>query len=198
MRFALHTLTTLLKKLEGRKDLSSSDSTHIPNTSAHRNPRFAARSRTARLHAVENAARLQRHRSTANGTADTTENISTASTGAADGEKPRGTKYRRAKTRRHAGKKALQRCNTALVPQPPTHPHPPGAFIVEPSFIVPGFPELDDRNLPPFVAQKIFFDSLEAGREALIRAEWDREERQRIEEEAESARLFEEEKKAAY
>ena len=51
------------------------------------------------------------------------------------------------------------------------HPHPPGAFVVEPSFIVPGFPQLDDQNLPPCVEQKIFFDALDKGRDALLRAE---------------------------
>ena len=43
------------------------------------------------------------------------------------------------------------------------HPQPPGSFVVEPSFFVPGFPGLDDRHLPPFVAQNIFFDALQEG-----------------------------------
>lgn len=58
-----------------------------------------------------------------------------------------------------AGRKPFRRCDTVLVPQSPTHPQSPGAFVVEPSFIVPGFLELDHQNLPPFVAQNLFFDA---------------------------------------
>jgi hypothetical protein len=55
---------------------------------------------------------------------------------------------------------------------------------------VPGFPEVDDRHLPPLVAQKLFFDALYEGRRALLRAEDERNE------EAEAARWYEEEEYA--
>jgi hypothetical protein len=58
-----------------------------------------------------------------------------------------------------AGRKPLRCCNTVLVPQSSTHPKPLGAFVVEPSFIVPSFPELDHRIVPPLVAQRLFFDA---------------------------------------
>jgi hypothetical protein len=62
--------------------------------------------------------------------------------------------------------------------------------VLEPSFVVPGFPEEDDRHLPPLVTQKLFFDALYAGRQALLRAEDERNE------EAEEARWREEEEYA--
>ena len=92
-----------------------------------------------------------------------------------------------------AGEKSLQRCNTVLVPQPPTHPRPPGAFVTDLSFVVPGFPRLDDQNLPPFVTQKLFFDALDEGRQALLRAE---EERRKLKKEAEHTRKVEQDSKA--
>jgi hypothetical protein len=55
-------------------------------------------------------------------------------------------------------------------------------LVLEPSFVVPGFPELDDQHLPPFVEQKLFLDALYAGRQALLRAADERNE------EAEAAR----------
>ena len=51
------------------------------------------------------------------------------------------------------------------------HPQPPGAFVATPSFIVPGFPKLDDRYIPPFIALKLFFDALNEGHQALLIAE---------------------------
>jgi hypothetical protein len=48
--------------------------------------------------------------------------------------------------------KPLRRCNTVLVPPPATHPHMPGAYILEPSFAVPSFPDIDDRHIPELVA----------------------------------------------
>ena len=57
-------------------------------------------------------------------------------------------------------------CNTALVPQS-IHPQPPGAFITRPSFVVPGRPDLDDRNLPPLFPQKRFFRREGEGRSGL-------------------------------
>jgi len=195
MRFGLNTLSTFLNYFGSRKVLSSPDSTHLHNIFAHRNPRFVARSRTARLHAAKSAARLRNHRSTANAAANNTNQPSPAAgSGIARGARQRGTRYRRAKLRPLTRGKPLRRCNTAFVPLPPTHPQPPGAFIVEPSFIVPGFPMLDNRHLPPFVVQKLFFDALDEGRQALLRAE---QERKECNEEAEYARLLEQDSKKA-
>lgn len=195
MRLGLNILTTFLNHFGTRKVLYSSDSTHLPNIFAHRNPRNVARSRSARLHAARSAARLSNHKSIADAAANRNQPSSTPGTGTAHGAKPRGTKYRRAKMRPLAARKPLERCNTALVPLPPTHPQPPGALIVEPSFVVPGFPGLDARDLPPFVAQKLFFDALDEGRQALLRAEEERKER---EADAVYARLLEQDSKKAF
>jgi hypothetical protein len=157
-------LNTLMNYFGSRKVLSSSNSTHLPN--AHRNPRAARRSRSARLHAAKSAARVHNRRSTANAAPNSGKCTSSAGTGAARGANQRGTKYRRAKVRPLTASKPLRRRNTVLVPPAPTHPQPPGAFVVEPSFVVPGYPGLDDRNLPPFVEQKIFFDALDGTRDA--------------------------------
>jgi hypothetical protein len=195
MRFGLNILTTFLKHFGNRKVQSGSDSTHLHNIFAHRSPRVA-RSRSTRLHAAKSAARLRKHRSIANAAAkDTNQPSSTAGTGTARGAKQRGTKRRRAKMRPLTATKPLRRCNTVLVPQPPTHPQPPGAFVVEPSFVVPGFPGLDDRHLPPFVAQKLFFDALDEGRQAILRAE---EERKESEEQAKYEHLVEQDSKKAH
>jgi hypothetical protein len=195
MRFSLNILTTFLKHFGNRKVQSGSDSTHLHNIFAPRNPR-AARSRSTRLHAAKSAARLRKHRSIANAAAkNTNQPSSTAGTGTAHGAKQRGTKHRRAKMRPLTAKKPLRRCNIVIVPQPPTHPQPPGAFIVEPSFVVPGFPGLDYRHLPPFVAQKIFFDALDEGRQAIFRAE---EERRESKEQAKYEHLVEQDSKKAH
>lgn len=58
---------------------------------------------------------------------------------------------------------------------------------------MPGFPELDDRHLPPFAALKLFFDALVEARQALLRAEKERKERK----DAEYAHLLEQEAHAA-
>lgn len=63
----------------------------------------------------------------------------------------------------------LRRCNTALAPPPTTYPHMPGAYTLKPSIIVPGFPNVEDRHIPPLVAQKIFLDALYAQRQLLLR-----------------------------
>lgn len=42
--------------------------------------------------------------------------------------------------------------------------------MLEPSFVVPGFPELDGQHLPPLVVQKLFLDALFASRQVLLRA----------------------------
>ena len=91
--------------------------------------------------------------------------------------------------RRQAGGKPLRRCNTALVPQP-VHPQPPGALTTLQSFIVPRNPGLDDRYLPPFTAQDIFFRGMQEATMAFLRAQEEREERNW---EAEYARQLEQE-----
>lgn len=189
MRLSLNTLTTFLNHFGGRKVLSSSRDTYLPNIFARRNPRVVARS--ARLRAAKSAGRIRsKHRHAA--TAANTNRPS--STGTAHGDKPQ---YRHAKTRRL---KPLRRCNTVLTPQPPTHPQLPGAYVLEPSFVVPGYPELDDRHLPPLVVQKLFFDALYEGRQALLRAEeerWEVAQMARLEAEQEYARLLEQDLKKA-
>jgi hypothetical protein len=89
--------------------------------------------------------------------------------------------------------KPLRQFNPVFVSQS-SHPQPPGAFIVEPSFVVLGFPGLDDRHPPPFFAPKLFFDVLKEGRHAILRAE---EERNQRDEDAEYARLLEQDSEKA-
>jgi hypothetical protein len=186
MRLGLTALTTVLNCFGGRKVPSRPDRTRLHNIFAPRKPRLA-RSRSTRLHAAESAARLHKHRSIANAAGNNTNQPSSpAGTGPTHGAKQRGTECRRAKMRPLTGKKPLRRCNTVIVPQPPTYPQPPGAFVLEPSFIVPGFPELDYRHLPPVVELKLFFDALHEGRQVILRAEEERKAR----EEAEYARLL--------
>ena len=93
------------------------------------------------------------------------------------------------KSRRVTGGKPLQRCNTALIPQS-IHPQPPGAFNAQQSFVVPRYPRLDDRNLPPFAAQNIFIKAKQEGDQVFLRAQKEREERRK---EAEHARQLEQE-----
>ena len=168
MRFILNPLTTILENSGAHEVPSGPDSAPLPNISTYRNPRAAARSRLARL---------RKNRSTTNGASDSKKNnTSTAGTGAGHGARPQGTKYRQG-TRRLAGGKPLQRCNTALVPQP-VHPQPPGAFITQASFVVPGRPDLDDRNLPPLFAQKLFSDAKVKQDQVLLRASEEQKERE--------------------
>jgi hypothetical protein len=187
MRLVLNTLTTFLNYFGRRKVSSRPNRTRPHNIFAPRKPRLAG-SRSARLHAARSAARLRKHRSIANAAGNNTnQSSSPAGTGTAHGAKQQGTECRRAKMRPLTGNKPLRRCNTVIVPQPPTYPQPPGAFVVEPSFIVPGFPELDYRDLPPVVELKLFFDALHEGRQTILRAEEERIAR----EEAEYARRLE-------
>ena len=148
MRSILNTLTTILENFGSCEVPSGPESAH-PNFSTYPNRRAAAQSRSAGLH---------NHSPTANGVSDRKQYRWTADTGAAHGAHPQGTEYRRVNIHCLAGGKPLQRCNTALVPQP-IHPQLPGAFTTQPSFVVPGRPELDDRNLPPLYAQKLFSDA---------------------------------------
>ena len=171
MGLDLDTLTKFLN-LGSRKILSGHRSTYLPNIFARRDPRAAARS--AKLRAAKSAGRVHSI----------------------------AARRARPQTDRHHAKryppKPLKRYNTVVAPAPATYPHPPGAYILEPSFVVPGFPEVDHRYIPPLVAQKLFLDALYAGRQTLLRAAEERdaaaeEARQRAEEEAEAeyARLVE-------
>ena len=194
MPFILNTLTTILTNFGSHQVPSKSDTTHLPNISAHRNTRATAQSgsESARLQAARSRARLHKHRSTANATINSNQHTSVAGTGTVHGEKPRGTKYRQTKTRHVTGGKPLQRCNTALIPQP-IHPQPPGAFTAQQSFVVPRYPGLDDRNLPPFAAQNIFVKAKQEGDQVFLRAQ---EEREECKMKAEHARQLEQEDEA--
>ena len=110
---------------------------------------------------------------------------------AAHGAKPRASRNRHAKTR---PANHLRWCNTAIVPPPATYPHPPGAYVLEPSLVVPGIPDVDHRQIPSLVAQKLFLDALLSGRQALLRAA---EERDAQAEAAQSARLVEQDSRNA-
>jgi hypothetical protein len=159
MRFSLNTLTKILNCFRSRKALSSPRSTYLPNIFARRNPYATARS--ARLRAAKSAGRLRKQRLAAGGN-----NANRPST------KPRAPHYRRARTR---PVNPLRRCNTTLAPPPATHPHMPGAYVLEPSFVVPRFPDVDDHHISPLVAQKLFLDSLYARRQAILRAAEERD-----------------------
>ena len=191
MRFILNNLTTILTNFGIREVTPNSDTTHL-NVSSHHNPRTTARSRSARLQAAKSATRLHKHRSTANGTTNSSQHNPTTGNGAAHRTKPRGTKYRQMKSRRLAGGKPLRRCNTALIPQP-VHPQPPGAFNAQQSFVVPRYPRMDDRHLPPFAAQNIFVKAKQDGDQVFFRAQEEREEHKM---EAERARQLEQEREA--
>ena len=160
MLFGLNTFTTFLNYVGSSKVPSSPNNTRPHNTRPHnifapRHPRLP-RSRSARLHAAKSAARLHSLRSTANPAANKADQHSTAGTGTAHGMKQRSSKHRRAKMRPLLAGKPLRRYNT-LVPKSPTHPQPPGAFIIEPSFVMPGFPGLNDQHPPPIRGSKAFF-----------------------------------------
>ena len=64
---------------------------------------------------------------------------------------------------------------------------------------MPGHPDVDDKHIPPLVAQKIFLDALYAGRMKVLRAAEERDEeakaarRRAAAEEAERARVLEQE-----
>ena len=60
---------------------------------------------------------------------------------------------------------------------------------------MPGFSGLDDRHLPPFIAQKLFFDALDEGRQAILRVAEERKER---DEQAKYQRLLEQDLKKAH
>ena len=197
MRLSLNILSTFLNHFRGRnrKVLFSSANTHLPNTSGRRNPRVL-RSRSARLHAAKSAARLRNHRSIANAAANSKRGqTTTAGTGTAHEVKRRGAKYRQARVRPLAGRKRLQQYNPVLVPQLTTTPQPPGAFIVEPAFVVSRLPGLDNQRPPSFDAPMLFFDALVKGRRAILSAE---EKRNQRDEDAEYARLLEQDSKKAH
>jgi flagellar biosynthesis GTPase FlhF len=169
-------LTKVLNCFGRRKVLSCPRNTYLPNIFARRNAHAAAQS--ARIRAAKSAKQIRKPRL------------------AAAGNNTRGARHRHARTR---PLKPLRRCNTALAPPPSTHPRMPGAYISEPSFVVPGLPDVDDRHIPPLVAQKIFLDALYAQRQLLLRATEERDEeaeaacRHAAAEEAERARVLEQE-----
>ena len=183
MRFGLNSLTKVLNCFGRRKALSCPRSTYLPNVFARRNPHAAAQS--ARVRAAKSAKQIRQQRPAADG----------SKTNQPDA-KPRGAHHRHARSR---PLKPLRRCNTAIVPPPATHPLMPGAYLREPSLVVPGHPDLDDKHIPPLVAQKIFLEALYAGRMKVLRAAEERDEeakaarRRAAAEEAERARVLEQE-----
>ena len=150
MRPSFDTLTTALNYFGGCKVLFSSESTH--------RPKIFVRSRSARLPAAKNETRLRKRRSTADEAANSANDTNSRYLAPRTEQNSMAPNIGEATMCPLAGKKPLRRCNTIFVPQSPTHPQPPGAFVIEPSFIMPSFPELDHRTLPPFVAQRLFFD----------------------------------------
>ena len=93
------------------------------------------------------------------------------------------------KSRRVAGGKPLQRCNTVLNPQP-IHPQSLRAFNSQQSLVVTRYPRLDDRNLPPSAAQNIFVKAKQEGDQVFLKAQEEREHRKK---EAKYARQLEQE-----
>jgi hypothetical protein len=73
----------------------------------------------------------------------------------------------------------------------------PGAFNLEPSIVVPGFPDMSDRHIPPLVAQKIFLDALYTERKQLLRASDERAAQVDAADEAECARMLERDSRKA-
>ena len=163
-----------------RKVLSSPRSTYLPNIFARRDPHAAARS--ARLRAAKSVGRTRKQRSAVAGS---NSNCST---------RPHAGQHRHTRMR---PLKPLQRCNTALGPPPVTHPQMPGAFNLEPSIVVPGFPDMSDRHIPPLVAQKIFLDALYTERQQLLRAADERAAEVDAADEAECARMLERDSRKA-
>ncbi|KAI0291016.1 hypothetical protein BC826DRAFT_1152931 [Russula brevipes] len=191
MRFGFSILPAFLRSFGGRKAPSSSRNTHLPNIFARRNPHLAARS--ASLRATKSAARIRNRPPAACMTWR-------SSSFAAHGAKPHGGGNPSARHRRTAPR-PLRRCNTVFVPPPAKHaelPQLPGAYVLEPSSLVPGFPDQGqdqaDGQLTPLVRQKLFLDALYAGRQALLRAAGERQKEaaaRRRAEDAEYRRLLE-------
>jgi hypothetical protein len=74
------------------------------------------------------------------------------------------------------------------------HPQLPGAYDLEPSFVVPDISETDDPHMSALVQDQIFFEALYAGRQVLLRAAQERKEKaeaRRRAEDAEYVRLLE-------
>jgi hypothetical protein len=81
---------------------------------------------------------------------------------AAHGAKPRGARHQHATTR---PPKSPRWCNTVLVPQPATYPHPPCANTLSSVSTCPTFPKQTTGTSP-----RESVDALFAGRQALIKA----------------------------
>jgi hypothetical protein len=178
MRFSLKILSTILHSFGSRKIQSSSRNTHLPKIFARRDPRGAARS-AARLRATTSAGRIR------NGH---TGSARRGSAGLVHGASARRNVSRGGRQRH------LQRCNDVIRPPPRTQPQLPGAYVLEPSFVVPDVPKTDDPHLFALLQDQLFFEALYAGRQVLLRAADERqekaEERKRAED-AEYARLLE-------
>ena len=175
MRFGLKVLSTILHSFGSRKVQSSSRNTHLPNIFARRDPHAAARS-AARLRATKSAGRI-RNRHTAS--------VRRGSTGPVHG----------ANARRNAGRlRRLRRRDDVIRPQPRMQPQLPGAYVLEPSFVVPDFSDTDNPHLFALVQDQLFFEALYACRQVLLRAAHERQEkaeaRKRMED-TEYARLLE-------
>ena len=144
MRFILNALTTILTNFR-ISEVPSRSETITLSTSPHIATRAPPRDLDQQNStAAESAARIHQHRATANGAPDSKdEHYQADGTGSMHEEKPRGTKYWRAKVRCLAGGKPLRRYNIALVPQQ-VQPQPPGAFTAQQCFAVPRNPGLDE------------------------------------------------------
>ena len=171
MRIGFNILSTILHSFGSRKIKSSSHNTHLPNIFARRDPHATARS--AKLRAARSTGRIRNGR-----TADPVHG---------------GTK-----AHRRGAPRPLRRCNSVIILRPRTQPQPqpqlPGAYGPEPSFVVPSFPGVDDRQLTSLVQQKLFLDALYAGRQTLLRAKEERREAAKAQKRAEDeeyARLLE-------
>lgn len=96
-----------------------------------------------------------------------------------------------ANARRNVGQggrpRRLRRCNDVVRPPPRTLPQLPGAYVLEPSFVVPDVPETDDPHLFALVQDQLFFEALYAGRQVLLRAAHERREKAEARKRAEDA-----------
>src|SRR6267142_1863751 len=184
MRFGLNVLSTILHSFGSRKVQSSSRNTHLPNIFARRDPRAAARS-AARLRATKSAGRIRnRHTASARWGSEGPVHGANARRNVGQGGRPR----------------RLRRCNDVVRPPPRTLPQLPGAYVLEPSFVVPDVPETDDPHLFALVQDQLFFEALYAGRQVLLRAAPERREKaeaRKRAEDAEYVRQLEEDKKKA-
>ena len=128
--------------------------THLPNIFTRRDPRAAARS-AARLRATKTAGRIRNGHTTS---------ARRGSTGPVYG----------ANSRRNAGQgerpRRLRRCNDVIRPPPRTPPRLPGAYVLEPLFVVSDVPETDDPHLFALVQGQLSLMALYAVCQVLLSA----------------------------